>query len=46
MSIVESCRRLSVPLKDYLLDILPGLNRRKLSEIARLTPTNWSAERA
>ena len=43
MSIVESCRRLSVPLKDYLLDILPGLDRRKLSEIARLTPTNWSA---
>jgi hypothetical protein len=24
ISIVESCRRLSIPVKDYLLDILPG----------------------
>ena len=46
LSIVESCRRLRVPVKDYLLDVLPGLDGRKLSEIARLTPANWSAGRA
>ena len=46
LSVVESCRRLSVPLKEYLLDVLPGLDCRKLSEIAGLTPANWSARRA
>jgi transposase len=45
LSIVESCRRLRVPVKEYLLDILPGMDRRKLSEIGRLTPSRWSAAR-
>ena len=45
LSVAESCRRLGVPLKDYLLDILPGLDRRKLSEISNLTPSRWSAAR-
>ena len=43
ISVIESCRRLHLPAKDYLLDILPGLNRRKLSEIAQLTPERWAA---
>jgi transposase len=45
LSVVESCRRLRVPVREYLLDVLPGLDGRKLSEIARLTPANWSAAR-
>ena len=45
LSIMESCRRLRVPSKDYLLDVLPGLDRRKLSEVAQLTPSRWSAAR-
>jgi transposase len=45
LSVVESCRRLGVPVKEYLLDILPGLDRRKLSDIAELTPSRWSAAR-
>jgi len=45
LSIVESCRRLRVPVREYLLSILPGLDGRKLSEVARLTPANWSAAR-
>jgi transposase len=45
LSIVESCRRLRVPVKDYLLDILPGLDSRKVSEVARLTPSCWAAAR-
>ena len=44
-SIVESCHRLGVPLKDYLLCVLPGLDRRKLSEIGQLAPSRWSAAR-
>ncbi len=43
ISVVESCRRLAVPVRDYLLDILPGLDRRKMPEVAGLTPASWSA---
>jgi hypothetical protein len=32
LSVVESCRRLGVPLKDHLADILSGMSRRKLSK--------------
>jgi len=45
LSVVESCRRLRAPVREYLLDVLPGLDGRKLSEVARLTPANWSAAR-
>jgi transposase len=44
-SVVESCRRLKLPVTDYLLDILPGLERRTLSEVAPLTPSRWAAHR-
>ena len=30
LSVVESCRRLNVPVKPYLASVLPGLNRRTL----------------
>jgi transposase len=43
ISVVESCRRLGVPVKEYLIDVLPGMNHRKLSEMALLTPARWSA---
>lgn len=46
LSAVESCRRLGAPVKDYLLAVLPGMSRRKLSEIARLTPARWAASRS
>ena len=46
LSAVESCRRLGVPVKEYLLAVLPGMARRKLSEIVSLTPARWSAARA
>ncbi|MBS1858865.1 MAG: hypothetical protein JST11_26070 [Acidobacteria bacterium] len=43
--LVESCRRLGVTLKDYLLDVLPGPDSRKLSEIAQFTPSHWATAR-
>jgi hypothetical protein len=46
LSVVESCRRLRAPVRDYLIDVLPGLDGRKLSDIARLTPATWSAARS
>jgi transposase len=45
LSVIESCRRLGVPVKDYLAAVLPGLNRRTLSEVAKLTPVRWSTGR-
>ena len=45
LSVVESCRRLGVPAKDYLAAVLPGLNQRTLSQVANLTPARWSATR-
>ena len=45
LSVVESCRRVGVPVKDYLLAVLPGMARRKLSEITPLNPARWTASR-
>src|ERR1051326_4899654 len=41
LSIVESCRRLRVPVREYLLDVLPGLDGRKVAELALLKPSRW-----
>jgi hypothetical protein len=43
LSIVESCRRLGIPVKDYLLAVLPGMSQRRHSEVAQLTPARWMA---
>jgi len=43
LSIVESCRRLGVPVKEYLASVLPGLNGRAMSEMSGLTPGRWAA---
>jgi len=45
LSVVESCRRLQVPVKDYLLAVLPGMSTRKRSELAQLTPAHWMSSR-
>ncbi|MGZ7030063.1 MAG: IS66 family transposase [Terriglobales bacterium] len=45
LSVVESCRRMGVPLKEYLANVLPGLDRRTLSQVAKLTPVRWFAAR-
>jgi transposase len=46
LSIVESCRRLGVPVKEYLAAVLPGLNGRTMSQVAQLTPARWAAARS
>jgi transposase len=38
LSIVETCRRLQIPIRDYLADVLPGLADRPLHHINQLTP--------
>ena len=44
-SVVESCRRLGLPVVDYLMDVLPGLMDRPVSQVAHLTPSRWAAAR-
>ena len=46
LSVIESCRRLHVSAQEYLLDVLPGMDGRKLSEVAHLTPFRWALARA
>ncbi len=46
LSVVESCRRLGVPVKEYLLAVLPGMNQRKVSDVVALTPASWKSARA
>jgi transposase len=42
-SVVESCRRLNVPIRRYLGDVLPGLANRSIQSLAELTPTAYAA---
>jgi transposase len=44
ISVIESCRRLKIPVRDYLADILPGLANAPLRRIADLTPAVWAAK--
>jgi hypothetical protein len=45
-SIVETCRRLDINLREYLLDILPKLGDWPISRVGELTPTAWKAAQA
>ena len=42
VSIVESCRRLNIPIHHYLGSVLPGLANRPISQTAELTPAAWA----
>jgi len=43
LSVVESCRRLKVPVRDYFSTILPGLADLPIRCLPDLTPTVWVA---
>ena len=43
LSVVESCRRLRIPVREYLNEILPGLADRSIQQVANLTPAAWAA---
>ena len=45
-SVVESCRRLNIPIRRYLADVLPGLADRSIQSLAELTPTAYTARLA
>jgi transposase len=45
LSVVESCRRLGVPIRQYLAAVLPGLNDVSIRKMTEITPTAWAARR-
>jgi transposase len=42
-SVVESCRRVGIPIRKYLADVLPGLANRSIKTMAEITPTAYAA---
>lgn len=42
LSVIESCRRLKIRVRDYLAEILPGLGDTPIQRVAELTPSAWA----
>ena len=45
LSVVESCRRLKIPVREYLAEILPGLADRSIQSLEQLTPAAYVASK-
>jgi transposase len=43
-SVVESCRKLGVPIRKYLANVLPGLADRSIQSLTELTPADYAAK--
>lgn len=43
LSVVESCRRIKIPVREYLAAVLPGLSNLSIQCVAELTPQAWTA---
>jgi len=41
LSVVESCRRLKLPVREYLAALLPGFAHRPIQRLPDLTPAAW-----
>jgi len=46
LSVVETCRRLRIPIREYLASILPGLADVCIRKMPELTPAAWAARQA
>jgi len=44
LSVVESCRRLRLPVRDYLAAILPGLADLSIQRLPEVTPAAWAVQ--
>jgi len=44
LSVVESCRRLKVPVREYLATILPGLTDLPIRRLPEVTPAAWAVQ--
>ena len=45
LSIVETCRRMKIPIRDYLAAVLPGIADVSIQRLADLTPAAWAARK-
>jgi transposase len=45
LSVVESCRRLGIPLREYFASVLPGLANLSIQRIHSCTPAGWASSR-
>jgi transposase len=43
LSVVESCRRMKLPVREYLAAVLPGLADTSIQRAAEFTPGSWAA---
>jgi transposase len=46
LSIIQTCRRNQIPVRDYLNAILPGLADLPVNRVAELTPLAWRARQS
>ncbi len=44
LSAVESCRRMEIPVREYLAAVLPGLAGTSIHRLAGLTPAAWAGK--
>ena len=44
LSIVETCRRMNIPVREYLAAVLPGLADTSMHRLAQLTPAAWATK--
>lgn len=44
LSVIESCRRLQIPVREYLAQVLPGLHDVSIQRVAQLTPKTWATQ--
>jgi transposase len=45
LSVVETCRRLKIPVREYLACVLPGLENLPVQRVSQYTPADWAASR-
>ena len=45
-SVVETCRRLKMPVREYLAWVLPGLGNMPMQRVPQYTPAAWAAIRS
>ena len=45
ISVVQTCRRLQIPVREYLGSVLPGLADLPMHQVPELTPAAWAASR-
>jgi transposase len=45
LSVIESCRRLRLPVREYLATVLPGLSNLSIQHVNQLTPAAWAPSR-